>query len=84
MSTTVAALKAILADVKFGTIDPNDICDDADIVNDIGVDSLELLQFMLEVEARLAVSIDFDRLEFDHLRSVRTFADFLDDLPPAL
>jgi hypothetical protein len=36
---------------------------------------------MLEVEAVLAVQIDFDRLEFSYLRSLKTFAEFLDTMP---
>ncbi len=81
MTATLAALKTILADVKFASVDPATLADDADIVDDVGVDSLELLQFMLEIEARLRIRIDFERLEFSHLRSLRTLAGFLDTMP---
>jgi hypothetical protein len=41
-----------------------------------------MLQFMLELEDRLAIRIDFDRLEFSYLHSIHRLADFLDTMPP--
>jgi acyl carrier protein len=81
MTSTVQTLKQILAKIKS---DPGLVArlpDDADLVDQVGLDSLETLQFMLEVEAVLAVQIDFDKLDFSYLRSLQALAGFLDTMP---
>jgi acyl carrier protein len=79
MTSTIAALKRIVARIK---ADPAlELADTADLVDEVGLDSLEMLQFMLEIEASLAIQIDFDKLEFSYLRSIRELAAFLDTMP---
>jgi acyl carrier protein len=53
------------------------IRDDADIINDLGLNSLQLVGFFLMVEDEFDIELDFDRLEMDGLYSVRSFCDFL-------
>jgi acyl carrier protein len=48
--------------------------DSAHLINDVGLDSLEMMEFMLELESRLAVTIDFERLDFAALESIATFS----------
>ncbi len=79
--TTVHKLKQILAKIKSDPELCTRLSDNADLVDQVGLDSLETLQFMLEVEATLAVQIDFDKLEFSYLRSLASLADFLDTMP---
>jgi acyl carrier protein len=79
--TTTVALKRILARVKSDPALEHALADTADLVDGVGLDSLEMLQFMLEIEAALAVQIDFDKLEFGYLRSLDTLAAFLDTMP---
>ncbi len=79
--TTVHKLKQILAKIKSDPELCTRLSDNADLVDQVGLDSLETLQFMLEVEATLAVQIDFDKLEFSYLRSLASLAGFLDTMP---
>ena len=51
------------------------------MLTDVGLDSLELLQFMLEIEASLAVQVDFEQLSYEHLESLVDLAAFLDGMP---
>ncbi|HTG72258.1 MAG TPA: hypothetical protein VMB70_00725, partial [Terriglobia bacterium] len=53
-----------------------------DIVNDVRLDSLEMLRFMLELEASLSIQIDFDRLEYSYFNSIETLAEFISAMPP--
>jgi acyl carrier protein len=78
--TTTEALKQIVARVKADA--SLELADTADLVDEVGLDSLEMLQLMLEIEASLAIQIDFDRLEFSYLRSLSQLAAFLDTMPP--
>jgi acyl carrier protein len=77
---TVIALKDVLANLR-GDPELKHLPDDASVLGDVGLDSLELLQFMLEVEARLAVEVDFERLSFEQLESLTDLASFLDSMP---
>jgi acyl carrier protein len=81
MSGTVHALKGILAKIKADPDLSALLRDTADLVADVGLDSLQMLQFMLEIEASLHLQIDFDALEYDTLRSIQTLAAFLDTMP---
>jgi acyl carrier protein len=81
MNAIVDALKRILGKIKSDPELPLRLSNHADLVAEVGLDSLEMLQFMLEVEASLAVQIDFDRLDFSYLRSLETLAAFLATMP---
>jgi acyl carrier protein len=78
--STVAALKDVLADLR-GDPDLRSLSDTTSVLTDVGLDSLELLQFMLEIEANLSVEIDFELLTYEHLDSLVDLASFLDAMP---
>jgi acyl carrier protein len=78
--STVTALKEVLADLRADP-DLRTLPDTASVLTDVGLDSLELLQFMLEIEAGLAVQVDFERLSYAHLDSLVELATFLDAMP---
>jgi acyl carrier protein len=81
MTNTIDEIKRIAAKIKADPDLAARLADTADLVEEVGLDSLEMLQFMLELEERLAVQIDFDRLEYATLRSIRALAAFLDTMP---
>ena len=84
MSQTATVLKKILAGIKFDPTLFDRHSEDTHLVDDVGLDSIEMMRFMLEIEATLAVKIDFDQLEYSHLSSVDTLAAFLDTMPSRL
>lgn len=79
-TSTVAALKDVLAELR-GDPDLRELPDTASVLTDVGLDSLELLQFMLEIESSLSVEIDFELLSYEHLESLVDLASFLDTMP---
>lgn len=81
---TIAAVKDIVARLKRDPELAARLDDTADLVEGVGLDSLEMLQFMLELEERLAIRIDFDQLEYSYLRSIARLAAFLDTMPRRL
>lgn len=81
MSETIGTIKAILGKLKRDESMAARLSDEADLIDEVGLDSLEMLQFMLEAEERLGLQIDFEALEFDYLRSIRVLAEFLDTMP---
>jgi acyl carrier protein len=82
MSDTVEVIKRIVSVLKRSPGLAAELHDDTNLIEDVKLDSLEMLQFMLEVEETLAVRIDFDALHFSHLQSISRLADFLDAMPP--
>lgn len=81
MTAAIKAIKEIIAKLKRDPELAVELPDTADILDGVGLDSLEMLQFMLELEERLAIRIDFDKLEFSYLHSIRTLAEFLETMP---
>ena len=73
----VEDVKRILESVKGQPGLAARLADDASIVDDVGLDSLEMMEFMLEVESRLGLQIDFDRMDFELVRSIAAFSEFL-------
>jgi acyl carrier protein len=84
MSATIEALKRIVAKVKLDPTLSARLSESTDLIDDVGLDSIEMLQLMLEIEASLAIQIDFDRLEYSYLRSLQSLAAFLDTMPARL
>jgi acyl carrier protein len=80
MSPTTEALKRILVKIKSDPTLFTRLPDTAHLVDEVGLDSIEMLQLMLEIEASLSIQIDFDRLEYSYLRSIHTLATFLDTM----
>ena len=70
-------IKRLLAEMM--EMDPQNVSwnSDTDILNDIGVDSLQLVQFLLKLEEEMNITIDYDALTFDDLATIGTLASFL-------
>ena len=77
-------IKKVLGDVKDTPVTEMSLSDDTDIINDIGLDSLQMVTFMLKLEEELCIQIDFDSLDFSTLMSVRSLCDFLSKQKVAL
>lgn len=78
--STVVALKKILGGLLGDPALARTLSDTASLLTDVRLDSLELLQFMFEIEAGLGVEIDFSRLDYEHLDSLSDLATFLDGM----
>ena len=70
-------IKEILGEVKENPALVANLTDDADIVNDVGLDSLQMVTFILKLEEELALEIDFDSFDFAHMSSLSRLGDFL-------
>lgn len=75
----VRKIARALAEVKGNPSLAQSITLDTDILSEIGLDSLELTEFMLRVEEEFDVPVSYDRFELRYLWSVRALIDFLDE-----
>lgn len=60
----------------------NTLSPETDLYNDIGLDSLQMIQFMLKVEDQLNVVIDYDQFDYEDLQSIEAFITFLKSCQP--
>jgi acyl carrier protein len=81
MSTTIKSVKEIVAQMRASPKLSDELSDSADLINEVGLDSIELLQFMLEVQSKLSIAIDFETMDLSYLSSIARFAEFLDTMP---
>lgn len=81
MTAALDAIKQTLEQVKGVRGLAGELADDADIIKTVGLDSLEMLRFMLAIEERLSIQIDFDRLEYSAFNSIRRLAEFMETMP---
>jgi acyl carrier protein len=70
-------VKSLLAEVLGEDWTADQIGDDADIIQELGVDSIQLISFLLKIEDTFNVELDFDELDIGGLYSVRAFCEFL-------
>jgi acyl carrier protein len=70
-------IRAVLANVLASGMTAKDISPEADLVDEYGLDSLQMIAFLLGIEDTLDVELDYENLQLDHLRSVREFAGFV-------
>jgi acyl carrier protein len=70
-------IKSILEEVRGVPGLSQSLSDSASLIDDVGLDSLEMLTFMLKIEEQLRVRIDFEQMDFSYLQSIRALSEFL-------
>jgi acyl carrier protein len=73
----IEQIKLLLEEVKGVPGLSKELSDSADIIDDVKLDSLEMINFMLIIEDRLKVEIDFEQLDFSYLKSISALSEFL-------
>jgi acyl carrier protein len=76
----IQEIKLILEQIKGVPGLSDQLADSADIIEDVGLDSLQMMQFMLEVESTLNLEIDFEKLDFSYLKSIEKFSEVLQQM----
>ncbi|MFE4368276.1 acyl carrier protein [Streptomyces sp. NPDC056835] len=67
-------VKKVLADIFKGKLEEHEISTDADMVEELGLDSLQAIEFLLRVEEEFDVELEYENLSLQHLCSVRQFS----------
>lgn len=71
-------IKEILCYIKSeDSLTKESIPENADIINDIGLDSLQLINFLLRVEDEFGIQVDFDNLDLSCFESLDAFCTYL-------
>ena len=75
-----ARIKEILAEVKEAPDLAATLSDDADIINEVGLDSLQVVTFLFKLEEAFEIEIDFEQFDYSDLSSIRRLAEKLSSL----
>lgn len=67
----------ILVEVKENPVLADQFSENSKIFEDIGLDSLEMINFVLKVEDEFNIEINFDEFDYSNMEDVRTFASFI-------
>ena len=51
-----------------------------DLINDIGLDSLQLVNVILDLEEQYDLNIDFDEFDFDKVQTIQELAEYIKEL----
>src|ERR1700748_1777773 len=76
-SCMLERIKKVIAAVLENPGLETSLSDDADLITDVGLDSLQMIEFMLQIEQEFDTEIDLETLNFDHMRSIHQFGSFL-------
>jgi acyl carrier protein len=83
MDTVEDKVREVLVGVLSNGMTPDEVSRDADLVEEYGLDSLQMISFLLGIEDSFDLELDYENLELDHLRSVAQFASYVRQLAPA-
>lgn len=75
---TEEKVKTILMEVKSLNATEVNWSGNTDIINDIGLDSLQIINFLLKLEDKFNIEINFEEFNYNHLRSLDKFCNFLE------
>lgn len=76
-------VRAVLVGVLSNGLSADEVAMEADLVDEYGLDSLQMISFLLGIEDTFDLELDYENLELDHLRSVAQFASYVRQLAPA-
>jgi acyl carrier protein len=71
----------LIAQVNQGPSMDSRISESSHLVDNVGLDSLQLINLVLPVERKFSIEIDFDSFNIEHLSSLDRFVGYPADLP---
>lgn len=67
----------LIAQVKDDPLLVTSVTDSSHLMDDVGLDSLQLINLILLIEGHFDVEVDFDSFEVDHLSSLKRFTEYV-------
>jgi acyl carrier protein len=72
-------IKEMVVERCFLSIDPQDIDDEASLMDDVGLDSVQILEVVVGLEDVFGVVVDDSDFDIDNFRTVKAIADYVRD-----
>ena len=73
----------ILAEVKKDPSLASRVTGSSHLVDDLNLDSLQMIDLILKVQDKFSVVVDFDSFQVEHLGSLDRFTQYVSELPRA-
>lgn len=73
----IEIIKEILLKVTENEVEAETWNENTDILNEIGLDSIQLIEFLLMLEENVGIEFEYENLEYDMFSSIRKLADEL-------
>lgn len=70
----------IIAEIKEDPSLINKLNESSDLTHDAGMDSLNIINFILRIEEEFDIEVDFDHFSLEHLQSVQKFSQFIHEM----
>ncbi len=70
-------VKALLAEIKEIPELAKNLSNDVDIMNEVGLDSLQTVTFLFKLEEAFGIEIDFENFDYADLSSIKCLCDAL-------
>ncbi len=70
-------LKELISDIKKDEGLKNKLSSNMSLIDDIGLDSLQMITFMLDIENRFQIELDFEKIDLKDLKSIEKLAKFI-------
>lgn len=67
----------VLTGILGREVSPVTLNDDTDLIDGVGLNSLDFLQFILKLENEFDVEIDIEKLELRYFKKMRDLKDFI-------
>lgn len=74
----------LLAEIKEDESLTSKTTGDTKIIDEIGLDSLEMINFVLRIEEILDIEIDFENFDYDVMTTVKSLCEFLSSIKSAV
>jgi len=71
------AVKRLLAEIKELPELAQDLSSDTDIINEVGLDSLQTVTFLFKLEETFDIEIDFENFDYTDLSSISRLCEVL-------
>lgn len=72
-------IATIISQIKNNPSLAESITLDCHLIEDVGLDSLDIIDFLLELEATFELQFDFDELDFSIMQSMRLLIEFIQE-----
>lgn len=80
MTEVSERIKSFLCEIKGDCDLEKQITDDTNLIEDIGIDSLQLINFLLKIEDEFDVEFDFEQFNMDILKEFKGFCNYVKEM----
>ena len=73
-------LKTMIVEITGNESLSGNITDATDLINGVGLDSIQMVNLILMIEDEFSIEIDFENFSIENLKSVENFSQFITEL----